>query len=291
MLDYQIAGLVLSVQGAGDYMKRRMTEYMLPLAKEGEHCCDYRVNIHKLEQMPYVEGEERLLAGAMWKIAANRPKTIYRGLMGMEEEVGLILQFTEEGAEVFVLSPDKNPRDPRDYVSTGYAFEEFALHQRRMVIHGSCIVSGGKAIVFVAPSGTGKSTHTGLWIKHVPDTLCINDDTPVLRLDSPEAVYACGSPWSGKTELNCNREAPLAAVVLLRRGNENKLTPVSGAEPYARILGETRKLPFKDSMEHASNLAAELMERVPVYDFTCDVSEAAVKEAMKVLDNTPHPSR
>ena len=283
MCFYQISGLVLSVQNPGDYMKKRMMEYMLPLAKEGEHCYDYRVNIHKLSEMPKVEGEERLLAGAMWKIATNRPKTIYRGLLGMEEEVGLILQFTDSGAEIFVFSPDKNPRDPRDYVATGYAFEEFALMHKRMVIHGSCVAVNGKAIVFVAPSGTGKSTHTGLWLKHIPNTECINDDTPVIRLDRTEAVYACGSPWSGKTDLNTNREVPLAAVVLLRRGEENKLTPVSGLDAYARILGETRKLPFKDSMENASTLAAELMERVPIYDFTCNVSEDAVREAMKVL--------
>ncbi len=283
MCRYRIAGLDLWVENAGVYMKKRMTEYMLPLAKEGEHCFDYRVNIHKLSEMPHVEGEERLLAGTMWKRATNLPKTIYRGLIGMEEEVGLILQVTDKGADIFVLSPDKNPRDPRDYVATGYAFEEFALLQKRLVIHGSCVAVKGKAVVFVAPSGTGKSTHTGLWLKHVPDTVSINDDTPVIRLDCSEAVYACGSPWSGKTDLNTNREVPLVAVVLLRRGEENKLTRVGGLDAYARILGEVRKLPFKGSMENASTLAAELMERVPIYDFTCNVSEDAVREAMKVL--------
>ena len=283
MLYYQVAGLVLAVQNAGEKSKERMPEYMLPLAKEGEHCCDYRVNIHRLPVLPEVAGEERLIAGSMWKVADNCPKTIYRGLIGMEEEVGAILQLTDKGAEVFVLSPDGELCDLRDYFCMGFALEDFALRQKRMVIHGSCIEVDGKAVVFVAPSGTGKSTHTGLWQKYLPNVTYINDDTPVLRLDRPEAVYACGSPWSGKTDLNANRQAPLAAVVLLRRGAENKLMPISGMDAYARILGETRKLPFKDSIEYAVDLAAELMERVPVYDFTCDISEDAVKEALKAL--------
>ena len=283
MLYYEIAGLVFSVQGAGERSKERMTEYMLPLAKEGEHCCDYRIKIQRLPVLPDLEGEDRLVAGSMWKIATNYPRTIYRGLVGMEEETGVVLQLTDDGAEALLLSPDGQLRDLRDYVCMSFAMEDFALRKKRMVLHGSCIEVDGKAIVFVAPSGTGKSTHTGLWQNYLPGVTYINDDTPVLRLDKPDAVYACGSPWSGKTDLNSNKEAPLAAVVLLRRGDENLLTRVEGLDAYARILGETRKLPFKDSVESAATLVAELMERVPIYDLACDISEDAVKEAMKVL--------
>ena len=133
---------------------------MLPLSKEGEHCCDYRVKIHKLESLPEMMGNEPVIKGGMWKIATNRERTIYRGLLGMEEEVGVILQLQDQGAEIQILSPDKNPRDPRDYVSLGHAMEAFCLQEKRMVLHSSCIIVNEKAILFSAPSGTGKSTHT-----------------------------------------------------------------------------------------------------------------------------------
>ena len=283
MLQYEIAGLKLSVDGAGDYLKERLKEYMLPLSKEGEHCCDYRVKIHKLDSLPEMMGDEPVIKGGMWKIATNRERTIYRGLLGMEEEVGLILQLQDQGAEIQILSPDKNPRDPRDYVSLGHAMEAFCLQEKRMILHSSCIIVNGKAILFSAPSGTGKSTHTQLWERYVPGTVCINDDTPALRLDREDAVYACGTPWSGSTTRNQNKQAPLAAIVLLRRGEENRITPIGGVDAYARILGQTRKMPFKESIEAASSLCAELMERVPVYDLACDISEHAVATVRDAL--------
>lgn len=256
---------------------------MLPLAKEGEHSCDYKINIHRLDKLPSMHGTKTLGAAGVWKIADNQEKTIFRGLIGMEEEVGVILSFCESGAEISICSPDRNPQDPRDYVCTGYALDGLCLKEKRMVMHSSCIEVNGKAILFSAPSGTGKSTHTGLWKKYIPNTEYINDDTPMLRLDRDDAVYACGTPWSGSTRLNQNRQAPLAAIVLLRRGNENRITPVGGMDAFARILGETRKYPFRESMDYAANLCAELMERVPVYDLSCDISEDAVRVVYEAL--------
>ncbi len=280
---YEIAGLHLLVHGGGEYLKERMTEYMLPLATEGEHSCDYRINIHRMDKLPPMHGTKTLGAAGMWKVADNQENTIFRGLIGMEEEVGVILSFSESGADISICSPDRNLQDPRDFVCTGYAIEGLCLNQKRMVLHGSCIEANGKAILFSAPSGTGKSTHTGLWKKYIPNTEYINDDTPMLRLDQDDAVYACGTPWCGSGRIQQNRQAPLAAVVLLSRGENNCITRVSGMDVFARILGETRKYPFRDSMDCAASLCAELMERVPVYDLSCDISEDAVRVVYEAL--------
>ena len=283
MTVYGIAGMNLGVHGGSDYLKERMAEYMLPLGKEGEHCCDYKVNIYRLKELPPMQGTQTLGASGIWKVADNQERTLYRGLLGMEEEVGIILSLKKAMAEISLCSPDKNLQDPRDYICTGYAMEEFCLRNKRMVMHGSCIMVDGKAILFSAPSGTGKSTHTGLWKKYLPQTEYINDDTPILRFDKEDAVYACGSPWSGSSSLNQNIEAPLAAVVLLGRGKTNAIKPVRGMDIFARILGETRKCPFRDSMEYAATLCEELMQRVPVYELTCNISEDAVRVVREAI--------
>lgn len=277
MTIYEFAGLRIAVQNGGAYFKQRMTEYMLPLAQEGEHSFDYGVNIRREDKLPEMTAKLSVGPQQIWKVADTEEKILWRGLLGMEEEVGVTLTFGKTEAEIAICTPDRNPMDPRDYVCTGYAVEEFCLHHRRMVMHGSCISVGGQAVLFSAPSGTGKSTHTALWKKYLPQTEYINDDTPILRLDREDAVYACGSPWSGSTELNQKIEAPLKAIVLLERGKENTIRQVGGAETFARLLGETRKYPFRDSMEAAATLCEELMERVPVYALTCDISEQAVQ--------------
>ena len=280
---YEIAGLVLQVHGAGEYFKQRTAEYMLPLGSEGEHRCHYGISIVQRPELPDMEGIRNAIPGSNWFLAEGQPNTIYNRLTAMPEVVGASMTFAQKRGDISILSLEDNPEDVRDFYYAGHAFSQLALGAQRMVFHSSCTAVDGKAIAFSALSGTGKSTHTGLWRQYVPGTVCINDDTPVLRFDRDDAVYACGSPWSGKTELNTNRQVPLAAVVLLERGKENRLEPIRGAEVFARILGETRKLPFRESVEQAATLCEQLMDRVPVYSLTCDISEGAVQEALKAL--------
>ena len=61
-----------------------------------------------------------------------------------------------------------------------------------LVLHAVVVSYGGKGYMFIAPSGTGKSTHARLWLEHIEGTELVNDDFPVVR---DEMVY--GSPWGG----------------------------------------------------------------------------------------------
>ena len=66
-------------------------------------------------------------------------------------------------------------------------------------MHSSVVISGGKGYLFLGKSGTGKSTHSSLWLKHIPGTELLNDDNPILRLMPDGSARVYGSPWSGKT--------------------------------------------------------------------------------------------
>ena len=79
----------------------------------------------------------------------------------------------------------------------GEAFYARLLQYDGMLLHASCVEKDGKAYLFSAKSGTGKSTHTHLWLRAFPDSRIINDDKPaVRRMDG--TFYACGTPFSGK---------------------------------------------------------------------------------------------
>ena len=67
-----------------------------------------------------------------------------------------------------------------------------------VAIHSSCIVYRGKAVLFLGASGTGKSTHTRLWLENIEGSTLLNDDSPFVRVEDGK-VWAYGSPWSGKT--------------------------------------------------------------------------------------------
>ena len=91
-----------------------------------------------------------------------------------------------------------------EYLSTGGSFYRQLLRFDGLLLHASAVVVDGRAYLFSAPCGTGKSTHVGLWRQRFGDEVTvINDDKPaiVFQGDTP---YLCGTPWSGKTALNNN---------------------------------------------------------------------------------------
>jgi len=107
--------------------------------------------------------------------------------------------------------------DIRPYIMLGEIFKFAILKHNGIVIHSSAIEYDGSGILFSAPSGTGKSTHTGLWKKYYPNiTTILNDDMPAIRFVD-NVPYIFGTPWSGKTEINCNQFAPLKAIIFLQQ--------------------------------------------------------------------------
>ena len=61
-----------------------------------------------------------------------------------------------------------------------------------LLMHGSALCMDGQPIVFTAPSGTGKSTHTRLWREMFGSRVwMIYDDKPMLKITG-EGVWAYG---------------------------------------------------------------------------------------------------
>ena len=114
-------------------------------------------------------------------------------------------------------------------------FAQAILPYDAVSLHASAVVSEGKAFLFMGKSGTGKSTHSALWIRHIGDTELLNDDNPIVRvIDGKAVVY--GSPWSGKTPCYRNVSAPVAAMVRLKQGPRNRFEPKEDIEAFGAVL-------------------------------------------------------
>lgn len=103
-------------------------------------------------------------------------------------------------------------------------------------VHASVIGNGGKGYLFLGKSGTGKSTHSSLWLKYIEGSELMNDDNPILRVGDDGVARVYGSPWSGKTPCYKNEDCPLGGIVLLEQAPHNKIRPLRGIEAYAAIL-------------------------------------------------------
>lgn len=150
------------------------------------------------------------------------------------------------------------------------------------LLHSTAVCYKGRGILFSAPSETGKSTQAGLWKKYYPDdVLLFNDDTPIIR-DINNSLYAFGTPWSGKTEINLNIKAPLAGIICLKQAPENSIRRLSPIEATIRLLNETRKPVFENLMDKHMDILNNIVSKTPIYELGCTIS----REAVDLVKNT-----
>ena len=103
------------------------------------------------------------------------------------------------------------------------------------LFHSSVVSCAGYGYMFLGKSGTGKSTHSSLWLKNISGTDLINDDNPVVRR-MPDGFYVFGSPWSGKTPCYRNVRYPLGGVVQLSQAPYNKIQRLKPLAAYAALV-------------------------------------------------------
>ena len=144
-----------------------------------------------------------------------------------------------------------------------------------VILHSSYIARERKAIVFTAPSGTGKSTQAELWKKHRGSEI-INGDRAVLIREAG-CICAAGLPFSGSSSYCGNRTLPLAAVVCLKQAPETTIRRIRGLEAFRKIWeGCCVNTWNREDMAAASALVEALLEQVPVFELACTPDESAV---------------
>lgn len=150
------------------------------------------------------------------------------------------------------------------------AFSFASARRKTLLIHASTVVYDGRAVMFLAESGTGKSTHSRLWLENIPGTSLLNDDAPALRIIDGRAV-AFGTPWSGKTPCYKNEEYPLAACVRIRRAPYNRIEKLSGIAAFGALLPSC--LPtmqqHDDMLDAVCATLSALLPAVPAYTLDC----------------------
>lgn len=137
-------------------------------------------------------------------------------------------------------------------------------------IHSSVTMKDGKGYLFLGKSGTGKSTHSQLWINNIEGCSLLNDDNPVIRISEDGVFRVYGSPWSGKTPCYRNMDVPIGAIVKLRQAKQNSIRRMSVTEAYATIYSSFTGMKFVKVLAdayHATNF--KLTTTVPFYALDC----------------------
>ena len=171
--------------------------------------------------------------------------------------------------------------------SAGYA-ESICIYRRiamelprfgAFVFHAAVVECDGRGYAFAAQSGTGKSTHVTLWLRHFGNRArIINGDKPILRfMDGAWRAY--GTPWCGKEHWECNTSVPLAGLCFLERAKENAIRPLDGMEMLQRLFMQVLPLSDREAAVAFLDLLSDMIDKTPCYLLSCNMEETAAAVA------------
>ena len=150
--------------------------------------------------------------------------------------------------------------------------------KRTALFHSSVVSYEGKAYMFLGTSGTGKSTHSRLWMKYIEGTELVNDDNPVVRILDDGSIRVYGSPWSGKTPCYRNVSYPVGAIVQLSQAPENVIRRQRPIEAYAALMasisGKRWDSRLAEGLHETENL---LVKGCAVWHLDCLPDEGAAQ--------------
>lgn len=148
-----------------------------------------------------------------------------------------------------------------------YAFA--GSYRDTILVHASLVRQNGWGYAFIAKSGTGKSTHVGLWLKHLPGCDLMNDDSPIVRIING-TPYIYGGPWSGKTPCYRNIKAPLGAITRIDRASANSIEKLNPVNAFANLLPACSSMKWdKRIFDNICNTVTKIVETTGIYVLHC----------------------
>lgn len=192
------------------------------------------------------------------------------------QEIHIKIEITKKRITDYVNAHPELDAGDWEYMLSGSDFYKSLIAFNGILLHSSCVVVDGYAYAFSADPGTGKSTHTGLWLKHFGEKAHIlNDDKPAIRIIDGK-VYACGTPWSGKYDYSTPEVIPLAGICFLQRSETNWIKKAETNKAVYNIFSQTARQVSAEQMEKLFDVLEEIFSKVKIWDLGCNISEEAV---------------
>lgn len=201
-------------------------------------------------------------------------------------EIAEVLIDNGEQKKLQMLAKTKNEVLTEMGLINRLAFEKTLSEHGRFVLHSSYIQTNKGAILFTAPSGTGKSTQADLWNRH-RETEIINGDRAGIWKDG-DRWMAGGVPWCGTSGIMKNKTMLLRAIVILEQGTENKIKEMRFVTKIGRLMKQITINPWnREMMSAAQMFCMELCQEIPVIVLSCQPNIGAVELLEKNLPDSP----
>lgn len=149
---------------------------------------------------------------------------------------------------------------------------DLLVNYNKILVHGASIEYKDKAYLFMAPSGTGKSTHIKYWKQALNDVHIINGDKPIID----ENGYVYGTPWAGKERWNNPISHKLNSLIFIHRDTYNHIEKIDCKDCLDELLNGIY-VP-NNNINLTLTLINKIFSNVNIYRMYCtnDVSAAEV---------------
>lgn len=260
-------------------IKGDMLSAYLPFEVSEESVQDIVYSVNVVDSMDY-EVTRPLLVDTelsdedMVRVNVYETKTglLYNIIMPQSEEINAQLHITDNTATLMFNTEDENLFHWTTSFNNAMilSYMSFTIAHDTLLLHASTIIKEGKSYLFLGKSGTGKSTHSRMWLETFSDAELLNDDHPVVRYFEDRGVIAYGSPWSGKTRCYRNLSAPVGGVIRIKRAGYNKLNRLSKIGGYASIMTSCSGVQWSKKLADAKAKSLEsIIANISCYDMEC----------------------
>ena len=278
---YCFAGISITVRSTEDVL---YTEHGVLSPFLSDHCSeDCRVlNFSLVNELSPEEGE---------LIYADGSKRIYRTedsvirFAGSYDQLRMRIRRQGRMSDIQCLQSAYPAGVTPKTVLNAMEAEHLVVQNYGLILHASFVRTGDRAILFTAPSGTGKSTQAELWCHH-RDAELINGDRAAVMLEN-NAVYACGIPFSGSSGVGKAAKLPLGAIIYLSQSPENHVERLSGFRAFRKVWeGCSVNIWNREDLSLSTDTLMQIIDRVPIYHLSCRPDENAVETMEAVLSKT-----
>ena len=153
-----------------------------------------------------------------------------------------------------------------------------------LAVHSSSIIYKDKAYLFSACSGTGKTTHTDMWVERFGVDI-LDGDVTAISIENNQP-YAYGLPWCGTSNRFVNRRLALGGIIFLAQSCHNYLSKLTPFEATLRLAARCFTPTWTKARTQMNlDIAEKMVSLTSCVFLGCLPNQEAVDLVKKHIDN------
>ena len=229
------------------------------------------ISVHPGPIPKYPLGEKVFSSRGAWDLHRNKGRWVFRvGWRRGNNSLAKLAVFDEnfKSGQIYLNSSKPTWFDLLNsylgYPLGHLILSSFLFINGDAVLHACGINDRGKGIIFVGPSGRGKTTMASLWLKRKGALLLADERVALRKTDGKFYIFGIPRYGYGKGHLSSPGKAPLERIFFLERGQKNCVYPLTKHRALSNLLITAFPPVWSPrGMKDVLEIFAEIAKKVP----------------------------